>query len=118
MKHKSEGKESGRLICRAHQRNLDEKLQRKFRLVKQDASRATEYAVEQPTGPSYGVQASMGKLVRAGIFKGPFLPPEDIRFFRFEQGVDCTDNIDEIKQRRERAQGFQRKLKRLLGIDE
>lgn len=107
-----------RLICRSHQHGIDEKLQRKYVLVI-DGNRSIEHTLEEPSTTHHGLRASLGKtLWRAEYFRGPFLPLDVLRRYRFEDVLNCTDDIDEIKRRHLKAQEFQSRLKRLLGMNE
>lgn len=65
---------------------------------------------------NFRLSASIGNVLRrAVVFRGPFLAPEDIRYFRFEQGTTCTDDPEEMERRSARAEQFRARLKRLLG---
>jgi hypothetical protein len=115
MSKKSRKNYRERLICRSHQSELKDELRRKFRLVIDEHGRAQTYSLERTT-PSYGLRSAGNMLVRAALYKGPFLPADAIRRYRFESNA-VTDNPDEMTARysREKELELKRKLNRLLG---
>jgi len=99
----------------SHQRGIDERLRRSFRVVFDVNHKAEVYSVEE-RGKAYGLTASIGRVLqRAKMYTPPFLTAHDIRFFRFEDS-ELTDDPEEMQRRFARAHEFETRLRKLFGI--
>ena len=81
-----------------HQREIAAELQRKYLLAQNpEASNQIIIKSEERQSRAYGLRAMFGVMMnRVFQFASSPIPEEDVKFFRFESGLDCTDNYGEM----------------------
>ena len=80
-----------------HQRQLAEAERKKYLLTLDPETNRTQIRSLERTPPAFGLRALFGVMMARVFSYAPSpIPDEDISYFRFESGNDCTDSYAEI----------------------
>lgn len=107
-KARRQAKQKKKLYVLAHQRQLAEEQRKQYLLTLDEHDRAVIRSLEE-TAPACGMRAAFGAMMRRVFDYAPTpMPAEDIRFYRFESGVDCTDSVGEMLLRWHQAKALEK----------
>jgi hypothetical protein len=80
-----------------HQQALPEHLRKPYSISFEGKS--WKIRSHEQTSNAYGLRSIVSEMMRRTWLYARSMPAEDISYFRFECGVDCTDNYEEMIRR-------------------
>ena len=96
-KARKEAKRKQKLYILEHQRELAEQERKQYLLTLNPETNRTQIRSLERTSPACGLRALFGVMMNRVFNYAPSpIPEEDIGYFRFESGNNCTDSYAEM----------------------